>query len=113
MSLPFRIEYAGLFNNVWAWVLALTPWVLTFLMFLALYKWTPGLVVKWRAAAWGAVFSTVVWELAKIAFAWYLSSGLSRFDVLYGSLSTISGRHVLDLYQRDGDDFWSAFVRID
>jgi membrane protein len=33
--------------------------------------------------------ATIGWELVKAAFAWYLSSGLARHHLVYGSLGAV------------------------
>jgi membrane protein len=67
----------------------LVPWLFAFLLFLALYRWTPNTRVPWRAAGWAALIVSIVWQLAATAFAWYVGSGLARYQLVYGSLGTI------------------------
>lgn len=88
ISLPFRMRFAVLFTDLWRLLLGLLPWVLTFSMFLGIYRWVPNRKVRWRAALTGALFSTLAWELGKILFAWYISSGLVNLDLVFGSLGT-------------------------
>lgn len=68
---------------------ALVPWLFAFLLFLALYRWTPNTRVPWRAAGWAALIVSIVWQVAASAFTWYLSSGLAKYQLVYGSLGTI------------------------
>lgn len=72
----------GLFSN-------LIPWVMIFILFLALYLWVPTSSVSWTAALWGAFFSATGWKLTTSVFTWFLSSGLSRYEVIYGSLGAV------------------------
>jgi len=65
------------------------PWLVTFLVFLSLYRWIPNTAVEWSAATRGAVLATFLWEVAARAFAWYLSSGLVHYEFIYGSLGTV------------------------
>lgn len=65
------------------------PWVITFLMFLGLYQWAPNTPVTWRAAFWGALFAAAGWQSSKVLFAWYLNSGLVRYELVYGSLGAV------------------------
>lgn len=88
VSLPFRVRFAVLFTDLWRLLLGLLPWALTFLMFLGIYRWVPNRRVRWRAALAGAAFATLTWELGKILFAWYISSGLVNLDLVFGSLGT-------------------------
>ena len=45
--------------------------------------------MDWKAALWGAVFATIAWQLAARGFTWYLSSGLARYRIIYGSLGSV------------------------
>jgi len=65
------------------------PTLLTLLMFGSLYRWIPRADVRWRDALWGGVVATLGWRLAIVGFGWYLTSGLSNFQVIYGSLGTV------------------------
>ena len=69
--------------SVWISVL------LTFLLFLVLYRIVPGHYVKWVQAFWGAVAATIGWQLAYFLFSWYLTSGFSTLNLVYGSLGAI------------------------
>lgn len=74
---------------LWSTVVQVLPWIFSFLMFFALYRWVPNTDVRWRAALGGAAVAGLGWELAKSGFAWYLSSGLVRYRLVYGSLGTV------------------------
>jgi YihY family inner membrane protein len=89
VSLPFRLEYAVLFTGIWKVILILIPWLTTFLMFVAIYRWIPFVRLRWRAIFWSAIFATVTWELAKYLFGWYLRGGLFRLNLVYGSVSAL------------------------
>jgi membrane protein len=73
----------------WAVLSNLVPWMFTFLMFLALYRWVPNTVVAWPAAAAGALIATLAWEGITGVFTWYLRSGLVRYELIYGSLGAV------------------------
>ena len=76
-------------SYLWTFASSLIPWVINFAMFIALYWWIPNTLVKWKAAAWGAVAAAFAWEIIKRAFGWYISSGLNQFDIAYGSVATV------------------------
>jgi membrane protein len=59
------------------------------LAFLALYLWAPNRKVALRYAVLGAVVAGVGWELATAGFTWYLTSGIVRYELVYGSLGAI------------------------
>jgi len=65
------------------------PWLLIFLLYLSLYRWVPNTDVRWFEAFWGAVVSALGWVLATRAFSWYLSSGIARYELIYGSLGAV------------------------
>ncbi|MFN2155251.1 MAG: YihY/virulence factor BrkB family protein [Anaerolineae bacterium] len=76
-------------TTFWHVLSALVPVLLNLVLFLALYRWVPNTFVPWRAALWGGMFAAVSWELAKRGFAYYLGSGLVRYDLVYGSLGAV------------------------
>ncbi len=74
---------------LWAALSNLIPWLFAFLLFLALYRWVPNTEVKWRAAFWGALVAALAWKIAANILAWYISSGLARYELVYGSLGAV------------------------
>ena len=76
---------------LWTALSDLVPWFFTFLLFLALYRWVPNAEVSWPASFWAALVVALAWELAANGFAWYVSSGLARYQIVYGSLGTVVG----------------------
>jgi membrane protein len=67
----------------------LVPIGLNMLMFWAMYQWVPLVKVQRKAAFLGGLVAGVVWELLNNAFTWYLSSGFSRYQLVYGSVTTV------------------------
>jgi membrane protein len=59
------------------------------LAFLALYLWAPNRKVNLRYALLGALIAGIGWEFATAGFTWYLTSGIVRYDLVYGSLGAI------------------------
>jgi len=74
---------------LWSVLSNLTPLLFSFLMFLALYLWTPTVEVEWKAALWSALVAALAWESVASAFAWYLGSGFVQYELVYGSLGTV------------------------
>lgn len=72
----------------WRIVYFWLPWILTFIVFFAMYRWLPGRKVRNRDAAWGALATTAAWQLITLFFGWYLNSGFARFEAIYGALGT-------------------------
>jgi membrane protein len=52
----------------------------------ALYFWVPQIKVNKMGALTGAVVVTFLWQIITIFFSAYLSSGLARYEIIYGSL---------------------------
>jgi len=71
------------------WVLKyLLPFFLTVGMFFLIYKIIPNKEVHFKSALQAAIFTGLLWELAKHLFTWYVVH-LARYSILYGSLSTL------------------------
>lgn len=76
-------------SRLWKWLSAGLPPLAVFLAFSGLYRWVPTTDVRWREALSGSVFTAVVWEGAKRGFAWYVSSSLVNYPLVYGSLGAV------------------------
>lgn len=76
-------------DQLWRVLTALLPLTFSTLMFLLLYKVVPYARVGWSDAWRGALLAAPVWEMAKELFAWYLGSGLARYNLVYGSLGVV------------------------
>jgi membrane protein len=76
-------------TSLWAIVSKLVPGLFISLMFLSLYRWVPNTEVKWSGAVWAALVAAFAWEAVASAVTWYLSSGLARYELVYGSLGAV------------------------
>lgn len=76
-------------SSLWRLFSRLGSWLTIFLLFLALYRWVPNTNVHWKATFWGALTTSIAWNLATAGFSWYLRSGLGRYQLVYGSLGAI------------------------
>jgi len=65
------------------------PDAVIFVTIAILYWWAPKIKVHWSDAGVGALVATILWEVSKTGFAWYLDSGLSNHQLIYGSLGTV------------------------
>lgn len=82
-GLPFHI------GPILQWLMKyLLPLLFTYWMFFLIYKIIPDRKISFRSALLTALFTSVLWETAKHLFGWYILH-LSRFPVLYGSLSAL------------------------
>jgi membrane protein len=88
-DLPLRQELGGYETYLLSLLSSSLPWLLTFLIFLSLYRWVPNTEVKWSAALGGGLVAAIAWGLAKDGFTWYLTSGFGQYQLVYGSLGTI------------------------
>jgi YihY family inner membrane protein len=75
----------------WSILSKLLPGALLFFTLVNLYRWVPNTKVRWREAFWGALVGTIGMELTTRGFSWYLTSGLARYQVVYGSLGVVVG----------------------
>lgn len=76
-------------ESLWRLISDVGTWLMIFLLFLALYRWIPTSRVRWNATIWGALTASLGWKAATAGFAWYLTSGFGRYQVVYGSLGAI------------------------
>jgi membrane protein len=65
------------------------PFFFTFWMAFFTYKIIPNRKIHFRTALYAALFTSLLWEVAKQLFGWYVLH-LGRFSILYGSLSTLA-----------------------
>ena len=79
--LPFGSQAAGL-------LLKLTPFLVAAFAFTLLYLVVPNRRVKPRYALIGALLAALLFELAKNAFVWYVTT-FPTYTKLYGALATI------------------------
>jgi membrane protein len=61
---------------------------LTYCMFSLIYKIIPNKRVHIKSVLQAALFASLLWELAKHLFAWYVVH-LGGYSLFYGSLSTL------------------------
>jgi membrane protein len=72
------------------WILKyLLPFLLTFCMFSLIYKILPNQRVHIKSAFQAGLFASLLWELAKHLFSWYIVH-IATYSLFYGSLSTLA-----------------------
>ena len=69
-------------------LLIAVPSVVTFLVFLLVYRTVPSIPVPWRDAAFGAVTAVILFEGTKYIFFW-IGSQLGNQSLVYGPLSSV------------------------
>jgi membrane protein len=77
------------FSRLWGTGSRAVSLLISYLLFLGMYRWVPHARVTWRAALCGAAIVAVAWQLAAAGFGWYLASGLAKYHLVYGSLETV------------------------
>ncbi len=65
----------------------LLPFFLTYWMFFLIYKIIPHKKIHVTSALQAALFTSMLWELAKHLFTWYVVH-LAQYSIFYGSFST-------------------------
>ncbi len=83
------VRVAILDTSLWALIASGIPLLVTWVAFTALYRWGPNTEVRWREAGLSALLVAVAWEIAKRGFAWYVSSDLVDYRIVYGSLEAV------------------------
>ncbi|RIU91441.1 YihY/virulence factor BrkB family protein [Oceanobacillus picturae] len=79
-SAGFLLVWQGL-----RWVLSS---IVIFIVLVALYKLAPNLRVYFKNTVWGALFATILWQLASLGFSYYVSTA-GNYSATYGSLGTV------------------------
>lgn len=79
-------EFIEFLNNFL--LLYLVPFLVTFLFFFILYKWIPEKIVYVKGAFIAAVISTVLWEVTKRAYAYYVVN-VSIFGQIKGPIIAV------------------------
>ena len=65
-----------------------TSWLVTLLIFLMIYRYAPNCRVYWRHVWLGALVSTVLLEVGKAVFTWYLLN-YANYDQVYGHIASV------------------------
>jgi len=86
-SLGLNIDYSLLSNFLSSYFYTkVLPVLIRVLVLFALYFWVPQIKVNKIGALTGAVIVTFLWQVITSVFSAYLSSGLARYEIVYGSL---------------------------
>lgn len=89
----FNVPIFGTVNiydtYIWSVLTQFIPSIFLLIAFLNLYRWVPNTKVRWREAGWGALVSVIGFQMITAGFRWFLTSGMARYQVVYGSLGAI------------------------
>jgi membrane protein len=72
-----------------SWLSRSLLFVIRTFLFFALYLWVPTVSVRVAPAVITALTASIGWELTTIGFGYYLTWGLSYYNLIYGSLGTL------------------------
>ena len=75
-------------GQAFAVVLRLPALLISFAIFLAIYKYLPNTRTYWRYVWPGALLAAVLFEVGKNLFLWYLET-FAQFEQLYGNIASI------------------------
>jgi len=75
-------------GQIVAVALRLPALIISFSIFMAIYKFLPNTKTYWRFVWVGALLAAVLFEASKGLFLWYLEN-FARFDQLYGNLASV------------------------
>lgn len=67
----------------------LMSWLLPILSLAALYRWGPATRPRWPVVLPSAALAGVAWRIALQVFSLFISSGLMRYERLYGTLASV------------------------
>lgn len=85
---PLLGPYGQVFMLIWSAVFWLFPSLITFAVFLMLYRYVPSVDHRFQDIWPGAVVATILFEAAKHGFAAYVAN-FTRYEVLYGALGAV------------------------
>jgi membrane protein len=85
LALPGIVSFLEL--SVGQLSLRTLSWVMTFGIFLLIYRFVPNYKTHWRYIWPGALIAAVLFELGKSGFIWYLRE-FANYTQVYGSLTS-------------------------
>lgn len=81
LNIPGAMEANWLFLRIF-------PSMMEGIAFFLLYSVVPNTFVRWKHAVIGAAFTTLIFEILKLTFAYYVAN-FPFYEVLYGALATV------------------------
>jgi membrane protein len=89
---PLRPAARAVFERaVWPAATRILPEVVAFFLLFGLYWAVPKAEVRWKAAVGGSLAAVLSWRLVTWGFTRLVANGLTRYDVVYGSLGAVVG----------------------
>lgn len=86
LGIPGQVLFldAGFVQVAWRAI----PWLLTFAIFLLIYRFLPNCKTYWRYVWLGAAIAAFLFEVGKGLFVWYLTS-YANYEEVYGPLASV------------------------
>lgn len=88
----YLASFTHLADNYTPWLstllLRLAPYAFSLLAFFMLYQLVPNIKVRYSHALWGALFSSVLFEMLKKGFALYIQH-FPSYQAIYGALALV------------------------
>jgi membrane protein len=75
---------------LWGYLALPLPFVLMWVVFLLIYFLAPAQAVPFRSAVLGAVVASILWQIAKESYGYYLLE-YARYDQIFGPLGALVG----------------------
>lgn len=72
----------------WRYFTLILPPVLTFIIFMSLYRFLPNTKVRWGDVWLGAILATISFEIMKNVFVWYVKQ-FTPYNIIYGPLGAL------------------------
>jgi membrane protein len=88
IGIPIDTELLGAFLSS-TFMTQVFPILIRLAVLFLLYFRVPQIHVKKMSALFGAAFTTLFWQLVTMGFSAYMSVGMQRYEVIYGSLGKI------------------------
>lgn len=74
---------------VWRYIIKGVPFITSFGLFVGLYRFIPKKKIGWWGILISSALSAISWQMATKGFSWLIEKGLVRYELVYGSLSTV------------------------
>jgi membrane protein len=81
--------WQGMLSIVGRWLSRGLDLIVTVLLLGLMYRLLPNRMVPWRAAFAGSFLAGMLWQMGKVLFSWFLTSGLPNYGLVYGSLASV------------------------
>lgn len=86
------LRWLGITNKTLIWVIINLKWVVIILLFFFsvsfIYRWAPAVHKKWKFVSPGSILATFLMIVFTAGFSYYVNN-FSRYNELYGSISTL------------------------